>query len=101
VYKRVIPNGGHQALRAKKPCSARAPKPERRPVPCRALAQAPTPAADFCCPKAPHGIDRCFLHLGDEDLHRRRSHAPEKPCMALLYGCLFFYRVEDRDGTDP
>jgi hypothetical protein len=54
VYKRVIPNGGHQALRAKKPCSARAPKPEAQACPVQGTSAGPNPRCGLLLsPKRP------------------------------------------------
>ena len=43
VYKRVMPNGGHQVLRAQKPCSARAPKLEAQACPVHGSNAGPNP----------------------------------------------------------
>jgi hypothetical protein len=50
VYKRVIPNGGHHALRAKKPCSARALKPEAQACPVQGPSAGPNPRCGLLLP---------------------------------------------------
>ena len=51
VYKRVMPNGGHQALHAKKPCSTRGPKSEVQTCPVQGFSASPNPRCGLLLPQ--------------------------------------------------
>jgi hypothetical protein len=75
VYKRVMPNGGHQALRAKKPCSTRGPKPEVQTCPVQGFSASPNPRCGLLLPQsAPwHRPQRPYCWYGQSNMGREPS----------------------------
>ena len=93
VYKRVMPNGGHQTLHAKKPCSARALKPEAQTCPMQGSSVGPNPRCGLLLPpKRPMASTAASSTWGTRTstgagAMRRRS--PTWPCglLPLFLAC--------------